>query len=186
MARKVKCTYCKKDGNTDIFHKEVIKGKNKYFCNAVEFEIYEMNEDKKQLEKAERNNLMQWIMDEIYEYETGMVFPNTLKGRVFKLLEFYPCIVVKDAFVINYEVLTWAIKNKNLSEFHMTCYIMSIVERSVNDIYLEYKRKQNQAKKIENEPIKVDTDLFDEITTTQIISNKNNKDISQFLDDDDL
>ena len=185
MARKVKCTYCKKDGTNETFHKEVIKGKNKYFCNHIEFELFEMNEAKKQAETEERNNLIQWIMDEIYNYEKGMVFPKTLNGRVSKLLNFYPVQVVKEAFVNNYEVLSWAIKNKDFSsEFHATCYVMTIVEGSVNDIYLDFKRNQQQIKKIEVESSKVDTDLFDEITTVSVISNKNNKDISQFLDDD--
>lgn len=185
MARKVKCTYCKKDGTNETFYKEVIKGKNKYFCNHIEFELYEMNEAKKQAETEERNNLIQWIMVEIYEYETGMVFPKTLNGRVSKLLNFYPVQVVKEAFVNNYEVLSWAIKNKDFaSEFHTTCYVMTIVEGSVNDIYLEFKRKQSQDEKIDVVANKVDIDLYDEINSNPIIVNKNNKDISQFLDDD--
>lgn len=182
MARKVKCTYCKKEGTNETFYKEVIKGKNKYFCNHIEYELFEMNEAKKQAETEERNNLIQWIMDEIYNYEKGMVFPKTLNGRVFELLKFYPCQVVKDAFISNYEVLTWAIKNKNLSEFHMTCYVMSIVEKSINDIYLEFKRNQKQNDKVIEKS--VDVQLFDEVSNTTVINNTNNKDISHFLEDD--
>ncbi|WP_342532650.1 hypothetical protein MHB40_14460 [Lysinibacillus sp. FSL K6-0057] len=182
MARKVKCGYCKKEGTNETFHKEIIKGKNRYFCNQTEFELFELNETKKQKEIVERNDLMNWIMDEIYNYEKGMVFPNTLKSRVFKLLEFYPCTVVKESFVINYEVLTWAIKNKNLSEFHMTCYIMSIVEKSINDIYLEFKRIQKQNDKVSEKS--VDVQLFDEVSNSTVINHTNNKDISHFLEDD--
>lgn len=183
MARKVKCTYCKKDGTNETFHREVIKGKNKYFCNQIEYEIFEMNEVKKQTEIEERNSLMQWIMDEIYNYETGMVFPKTLKGRVSKLLNFYPVSVVKEAFVNNYEVLSWAIKNKDFtSEFHATCYVMTIVEGSVNDIYLEFKRNQKQIDKVSEKS--VDVQLFDEVSNTTVKNNTNKKDISHFLEDD--
>ncbi len=183
MARKVKCTYCKKDGTNETFYKEVIKGKNKYFCNQVEFELFEMNETKKQAETEERNNLIQWIMDEIYNYEKGMVFPKTLNGRVSKLLNFYPVQVVKEAFVNNYEVLSWAIKNKDFtSEFHATCYVMTIVEGSVNDIYLEFKRNQKQIDKVSEKS--VDVQLFDEVSNTTVINNANKKDISHFLEDD--
>lgn len=183
MARKVKCPYCKKDGTNETFYKEVIKGKNKYFCNQVEFELFEMNETKKQAETEERNNLIQWIMDEIYNYEKGMVFPKTLNGRVSKLLNFYPVQVVKEAFVNNYEVLSWAIKNKDFtSEFHATCYVMTIVEGSVNDIYLEFKRNQKQIDKASEKS--VDVQLFDEVSNTTVINNTNKKDISHFLEDD--
>ncbi|MEK4122073.1 hypothetical protein [Lysinibacillus sp. FSL K6-0102] len=183
MARKVKCTYCKKDGTNESFHKEVIKGRNKYFCNQIEYELFEMNEAKKQTETEERNSLMKWIMDEIYNYETGMVFPKTLNGRVSKLLNFYPVSVVKEAFVNNYEVLSWAIKNKDFtSEFHATCYVMTIVEGSVNDIYLEFKRNQKQIDRVSEKS--VDVQLFDEVSNTTVINNTNKKDISHFLEDD--
>jgi len=188
MARKVKCTYCKKEGTNETFHKEVIKSKNKYFCNHIEFELFEMNEAKKQAETEERNNLIQWIMDEIYNYETGMVFPKTLNGRVSKLLNFYPVQVVKEAFVNNYEVLSWAIKNKDFaSEFHATCYVMTIVEGSVNDLYVKYKNNKKKEEMIVNKVTNIDVELFDEVISTQVVNkiHKSNEGISRFLSDDD-
>ncbi|MBG9689397.1 hypothetical protein ABD91_00435 [Lysinibacillus sphaericus] len=185
MARKVKCTYCKKEGSNETFHKEVIKGRNKYFCNQIEYELFEMNEAKKQAEKDEYNELMKWIMDTIYEYEKGMVFPRTLVTRITQLHKFYSYEIIKEAFNRNYEVLTWAIKNKDFAnEFGMTCYVMTIVEGSINDIYLDFKRNQSQIKKTDITANKVDIDLYDEVISTPTMVSKNNKDISQFLDDD--
>lgn len=184
MARKVKCLYCKKEGTNDTFYKEVIKGKNRYFCNKTEYELFELNEAK----KKEGNVLIDWVMIDIYGYKSGMVYPKTLKDRIKKLLEFYPCHVVKEAFNRNYEVLTWAIKNKDFAnEFGMTCYVMTIVEGSVNDIYLEFKRNQKQNEEKLKNIDSIDIELFDEVTDV-IINNKIHKKegIYKFLTEDDL
>ena len=182
MARKVKCVYCKKEGTTDTCHKEVIKGKNKYFCNIVEYEMYELNEQRKQEIMTQRNELIIWIVTEYYNYETGMLFPKTLNKRLTPLFNFYPIDVIRETFINNHEIISWAIKNKEFTEYGMTCYIMTVIEGSINDVYKNYAQRKQQIEKELNKKSILDVSLFEEVTSDTIIVNKNKKDISQFLD----
>ena len=56
---KAKCQWCKKDIDTKTAYKEVINGKNKYWCNDDCYKTYEESRKKQAKIKAE--------YDEIYE-----------------------------------------------------------------------------------------------------------------------
>lgn len=183
MARKVKCLNCNKQGDTLTFHKEIIKDKNRYFCNEFEYMDYLMKEENKLKIKNERNELITWIVEKYYAYEAGMIFPTTLSKRLNPLFNFYPLEVIKEAFTINDEVLLWAAENKEFTnEFGKTAYYMTIVEGSINDVYKAYNKKQKDIKFEEEKTTNVDLELFEEIKIENVKVN-NSKDISRFLED---
>ena len=64
MARKAKCLYCTKEVELKEGYKVSIKGRNRYFCNSVEYDIYVLNEENKLAEKAKKDELITWIVEE--------------------------------------------------------------------------------------------------------------------------
>lgn len=178
MARKVKCLKCDKFGTNETYFKGEIKGKSRYFCNEFEYDMYINEEETKGILKRQRNDFINWIVESYYNYEPGMIFPTTLSKRLNPLFEFYPLEVVKESFEVNAEILNWAATNKDFNnEFSKTCYIMKIVESSINDCYNKYKSNI----KIQVKPdVIVDYDLMDQVIENTV--DKNNNDISSFLD----
>ena len=69
---KAKCQWCKKEVDTKIAHKEVINGKNKYWCNDNCYRAYEKEREKQTKLKAE--------YDEIYEL-TKQIFGYEFAGH---------------------------------------------------------------------------------------------------------
>lgn len=181
MARKVKCLHCGKQGDTDTFHKEVIKDKNRYFCNEFEYLSYIEDLESKLIIKKRRNDLINWIVETYYDYEPGMLFPTTLSKRLNPLFDFYPIEVIKESFDVNNEVLSWASKNKDFTnEFSKTCYIMKIVEGSINDCYNKYKYKIKSEEQENKNTVTFDDSVFEDLEINVV--NKNSNDISSFLD----
>lgn len=186
MGRKVKCLNCHKQGDSDNYHKELIKGKNRYFCNEFEYMEYESKIKIDQLKKESRNELVTWIVEKYFDYQPGMIFPTVLLKRLNKLFEFYPLYVIKETFIKNDNILLWAKDNKDFTnDFGKTSYFMTIIESNINDVYKEYNKEQLEIKKELEKKSKVDVDLFSYMESEPIQNNsiKNNKDISRFLED---
>ena len=66
MAR-AKCQWCKKEIDTKTAHREVIDGKNKYWCNDNCYEAYEADREKQAKIKAEYDEIYE-ITKEIFGY----------------------------------------------------------------------------------------------------------------------
>lgn len=66
MAR-AKCQWCKKEVDTKTAHREVVDGKNKYWCNDNCYEAYESDQEKQAKIKAEYDEIYE-ITKEIFGY----------------------------------------------------------------------------------------------------------------------
>ena len=66
MAR-AKCQWCKKEVDTKTAHREVVDGKNKYWCNDNCYEVYEADREKQAKIKAEYDEIYD-ITKEIFGY----------------------------------------------------------------------------------------------------------------------
>ena len=66
MAR-AKCQWCKKELDTKTAHREVVEGKNKYWCNDNCYEAYETDREKQAKIKAEYDEIYE-ITKEIFGY----------------------------------------------------------------------------------------------------------------------
>lgn len=182
MARQVKCQICSNKGDSDVFYRVEVNGKNKYYCSKEEY-------DSVQAEKNKYNELIEYVSDEIIGYEKGQKFPTSLTRRIAELHKFYSYEVIKYAFQFKKDDIIYYTKTKDFqSEYHMISYIMAIVEGNINDVYKAWKRKQEQELKANSIVNTVDVNLFDEVNEKAEIKPiiKNNRDISAFLEDDDL
>lgn len=182
MTRKVKCVHCGEYGRSNDFfkvQKEGYKNRFSYFCSESDHQEW----SKEQEEKEKFKKMIEYIAEDIYGYEKGMVFPTSLITRIAKLHKFYTYDTIRSAFAYSYDSIKWALSNKTFTnEFGKTSYVMAIVESNINDVYLESKRKESQKAKKVNIDKSVDMELLNEEVLTP--SNKSKgKDISEFLDD---
>lgn len=67
MAR-AKCQWCKRDLDTKTAHREVIDGKNKYWCNDNCYAVYEVEREKQAKIKAEYDEIYE-LTKQIFGYE---------------------------------------------------------------------------------------------------------------------
>lgn len=182
MARKVRCVYCREHGRSGEFfkvQKEGYENRFSYFCSESDYNKWSIE----QQNKVKFKKLMEYVAEDIYGYEKGMIFPTSLISRIAKLHEFYTYDIIKDAFIHSYDSIKWALSNKTFkNEFGKTSYIMAIVESNINDVYLESKRKESQKSKKVNIEESVDMELFNEEVLAPTHKSKG-KDISEFLDD---
>lgn len=180
MARQVKCQICSNKGDSDVFYRIEINGKNKYYCSKEEYKSV-------QAEKNKYNELIEYVSDEIIGYEKGQKFPTSLTRRIAELHKFYSYEVIKYAFQFKKDDIIYYTKTKDFqSEYHMISYIMAIVEGNINDVYKAWKRKQEQELKAKSIVNTVDINLYDEVSNVEIKKKTNdNIGISSFLDEDD-
>ncbi|QJI52405.1 hypothetical protein [Psychrobacillus phage Perkons] len=181
MGREITCQICRNKGDSEVFYKIVNdKGVNKYYCNKEEYEEREKS-------IAEYKDLMKYVVEDLLEYKTGMVYPKTLVSRVRKLSEFYSYSIIKESFYQNREVITWAIHNKGFKNEHgMVSYIMAIVDSKMNDIYKSWLIEKDIEDRIRNK--KVDVQLMESIDmdTPVIIKKKEKDSIMSFLEEDEI
>lgn len=208
MARQVKCVYCSEKGSSDDYYKVSVNVENtrfKYYCSKEEYELFKKNEEDKLAEKealylerkeqeelkkretALYKDLMTYVVEELLEYEVGMNYPVFLAKRVKALKEFYTYQMIKESFYRNREVITWAIKNKGFStEFNMSSYVMAIVEGSINDVYKEWKAKEQMEKKAEASTVDVSTMNDIDMETVPVVKKKEKASILSFLEEDEM
>lgn len=65
---RAKCQWCKTEVNTNTAHKEVIKGKNRYWCNDECYLAYEKESEKQAEINAEYNEIYE-LTKQIFGYE---------------------------------------------------------------------------------------------------------------------
>lgn len=179
MARAVKCKICKAKGDSDTFYRVTDdKGRNSYYCSKEEYE-------QREKEKEDRYMLLKYVAEEVLEYDNGQIVPPSMVKRIEKLSKFYGFNVIKETFYLNKETIQYWIRTKDFSnEYGMCSYVMAIIESNINDAYKKWKREQEQKAKMKSKTI--DTMIFDDLVMTEPIKQSNSKDISMFLDEEDL
>jgi hypothetical protein len=179
MARKVVCaiTTCKKKGDSDTFYKVTDdKGKSKYYCNKEEYDNF-VNE------KLKRENLIDYILYEVFDYEEGQTVNSILFKKLKELSNFYDVDVISECFREQKDNIQYWIKVKEMQEFNMICYVMKIIEGNINDTYKKWKFKKQQEIKQDNNS--VDLDIINQLDTT-IPKKLNDNGILAFLDEGDI
>lgn len=178
MARKVVCKICKSKGDTDTFYKITDEnGRNKYYCNQEEYDNYVS-------EKLKRENMLKFIAEEVFQYEEGQIIHPTMIKKLSAMNKFYDNEVIHECFRINKETIQYWMQAKQFSsEYNMVCYIMKIIEGSINDVFNKWKHRKQQEIKEENTLVDFDIlNQLDNTTSTQQDSNG----ILSFLDEEDI
>lgn len=167
MARKCKCAITGEIGTTDTF----IKIGSKYYKNQ---EIYDADQKKKQTYKE----LIDYICREFLGYGNGQPFPPILPKKI-KELSFYSNDVILETFKQYSDDIHYWIEYKQFStEYGMISYMFTIVKSHIADVARQEKRISTSNKQTNN--------LIECGDLSIIGSKKQGKDISQFLNDDEL
>lgn len=188
MARKVKCKIC---GNSneivDSYKVEKIsptsgKVTNLYYCSKDEHDTYF---DEKNRLRELRSEAFTYIHDEILQYGEGILLPSVMVKRLDELSKAYVWQVIQGTFKYKREAIHYAMKTKNFnSEFVMSKYILAIIESSLNDVNVMWKRKLIRDSKEKQVTQNVNVDVYEEMTESVIVKREESS-ISQFLDEDD-
>lgn len=168
MARTVKCAITHEVGTTDTF----IKIGSKYYKSQ---EIYDADQKKKQSYKE----LIDYICREFLGYGNGQPFPPILPKKI-KELSFYSNDVILETFKQCANDIHYWFEHKQFSdEYGMISYMFTIVKSHIADVDKHEKRMAASNEQIKNSMIECG-DL------SLIGSKKQGKDISRFLNDDEL
>lgn len=172
MARKVKCCVTKESGTSDTFYKDEKTGR--YYKSKEVYDAYRAPIDK-------RNELLDIIAD-IVGYNNGEKFPTSITRKLKELEEIYDIFTIYDTFIECRENIQFAIESREFdTEYGKCAYIMAIVVNNINDVWK--KRKREEKNKIK-EKTEIESPDVDFSFMPRPTSNKNNRDISQFLEDD--
>ena len=168
MGRKCKCAVSGDIGNTGEF----IKIGNKYYKSQ---EVY----DKEQQRKENYRKLIDYICSTFLGYRDGQPFPPALP-KLLKKLNYYDSEVIHEAFVQSEkDILYWLTHKQFSSQYSKMAYMFAIIENKVGDVDKQMRRKLTQER--ESKKRSEASVVFSEAR-----SNIGGKDISQFLDSDDM
>src|SRR5574344_309602 len=169
MARKCKCTHCKKELSTDIAYKATINGKNKYYCTKEEYETIqnEINDKNKCLETISTILNIPFV-------------PPMMLREINDLTKFYSYIVINRTFKDNEKNIRWFIENRDSgSEYGKIKYIMTIIKNNINTTYKKYIKEQQQlVEMFKTNDKEIDMDI---INITNDKQSNDISDISEFL-----
>lgn len=209
MARKVKCKACKTEGINDSMFKvatNIEQTRFAYYCNEEEYIlVQEELENKKKLKEAKRlekqlleeqkkkdseeyKDLMKYVVEDLMGYEKGMVFPVVLVKKMRELRNFYPYYLIKQAFYEKSDAIKWAVSTKkDMNEFQLSSYIMTIAKSEINDLYIKHeKKKKFEALLAEKTSQSIDVTHMVDVEDTPTYNKSVDKGISKFLEEDDL
>lgn len=212
MTRKVTCKKCKNKGLSSEMYKIPLNiecTRFEYYCNEREYYELKAEIEKKKLEKEvkrlekeimleekrkrteEYNDLMDYVMNDLLEYEKGMVFPTILVKRIQELAKFYSYILIKQAFYKNSDTIKWVMKTKtDWKEYNKMAYIMKVVEGNINDIYKDDKETKAVRERIEKEmqsrESQIEAEAYNDFVEEVKYVKKETKNIQSFLDEEDL
>lgn len=169
MGRKCKCHITGEIGTTDTF----IKIGNYYYKNQY---VY----DESNRLKEERKQLIDYICRKFLHYSEGQPFPTILSKKLNEL-SFYDNAVILETFkVCESDILYW-MEHKNFdSDYGKIAYMFAIIGNRIADVNRSYVRIEKIKQKEESEI----SHFTDPMLSTG--TNKSGKDLSQFLEDDDL
>lgn len=169
MGRRVRCAITKEYGNSDEF----IKIGNKYYKSQ---EVYDIDHKQKSL----WNGIIRFICEDLLGYQKGQVYP-TLINRKLKELDFYDREVILKTFQLKKDDILYQLNQdgKFKDDNGRIFYMFAIINNCINDVNKEFKRSQIKPRK---DTLKVDDLNILENT----IANHNIRDISTWLEEDEL
>lgn len=168
MARKCKCHITGEIGTTDTF----VKIGNYYYKNQA---VY----DAEQKRKESYKKLVDYICREFLGYGNGQPFPPVLPKKIAELA-YYDYEVILETFKeCSQEIHYWLEHKQFSSEYGKLSYIFAIVKDKISDVNKALLRKQKQ----ENQASTTQIECGD---ISSLGTKRRGKDISSFLDDDEL
>jgi hypothetical protein len=168
MARQCKCCVTQEIGTTDTF----IKINGKYYKNQ---EVYDADHKRKE----DYRKLIDYISYELLGYGDGNSFPPSLPKKL-KDLSFYDYDVILRTFQKCHDDILYSFDHKEFkNEYNKISYMFAIIKDKIGDVYKECQRQQQQETQMKKTEIEC-SDISNLGTKTA------GKDISGFLDDDEL
>lgn len=160
-------------GLSDTF----IKIEGKYYKNQQVYEIWHE-------ECENRKRTINVIACDFLDYNTGQVFPTVLTKKL-KELEFYGYDVIMETIEKCRSSIEYSIKTKSFkNDMNKISYIMAIIKNNINDVYKEHLRTEKVMEKQQEQA--TNFEAVNEDTIMNIGSKQKAKDISDFLEGDEL
>lgn len=178
MGRKCKCKICKNQLNTDTAYKVIINGKNTYYCNKEEYDIYYEDINKRKEEKEKCYDTICNILN------IPFLTPMYIK-QLNKLKEFYDYYTIERTFKECENNILWFLnKNEDSSEYGKSRYIMTIIINNINTIYKKIKKEKEEILDLFNKSnIENPIEVFNSIEERENKKDDTIVDITNFLDD---
>ena len=168
MSRKCKCAITGEIGTADTF----VRINGRYYKSQ---QVY----DADQKRKEQRRELIDYICREFLGYGNGQPFPTSLPIKL-KELSFYDDSVILETFKQCSSDIDYQFEHKQFaSEYNKISYMFAIVKGRIAEINAELIRKQKQESF--HKPISIECNDISSVGTRI-----QGKDISGFLDDDEL
>lgn len=168
MGRKVKCHLTGEVGTSDQF----VKIGSYYYKSR---DIYDADQRRKQVYKE----LIDYICREFLGYGDGQPFPPILPKKI-KELSFYSNEVILETFKeCSNEIHYWLEHKQFSGEYNMISYMFAIVKSKIADV----DKKEKRFEKLNNQTKK---NVIESKDLSSIGTKERGKDISQFLDEDEL
>lgn len=179
MARKVKCKICKKEMTTDTAYcvegdyDKYGKVKRSYYCSKEEYEHKKKEQETK---------------EECYKYAEELInlpYSALMRKKINELAKYYEYQVIYRCFKADRDKISFWANNKTFNNEHaLVSYIIAIINGNINDINKQYKKEQEDFKKLFEEPKNdIDLDVLNNIDNIPKGKPKNANDISEWLDD---
>ena len=170
---RVKCFITKESGTKDTYY---FDEKTKHYFKSKE--VFDNWRDSVEKKKAVNDMIADFV-----GYHNGEVFPTVMTKKVKELVNIYDIFTVYDTFVEKREDIQLAMDTKEFgSELHKCSYIIAIIVNNINDVWKRRKREEKMA--IKREAVLESEDIDAEFDFMPLpVSNKNDRDISRFLED---
>ena len=172
--KKVRCFLTKEYGTNETFYRpEDGPHSNHYFKNK---EIYDEWRSKAEIRKKIND-----MIADFTGYYNGEVFPTVVPKKLKELEEKYDIFTVYDTIIDKKNDIQYAMDSMEFnSEYGKCSYLMAIIVNNINDVSKRKKRKEKLKAK---EEIEANSDYFEFKFMPRPVTNKNDRDISQFLED---
>lgn len=169
--RQVKCQITGEWGTSDTF----VKIKDKYYKSQ---EIYDKEQHRKDIHKQ----LIDFVCYKLLDYQKGQKFPTSLTKKLKELSFYDDEVVLKTVQDYENDIVFWLNKKGIDKEYGKISYIFAIINSHINDVYNQWKREKLTQEK--NSQINQDTNI--DIDINKIETKHKEKDLSAWLEDDDI
>lgn len=171
MARKCKCKICGKVLTTDIAYKVIKNNKNLYYCDSIEYEIFEQEKKSKEL-------IYEDICD-ILGYKTK----NTLLFKeIANLNEVYSHKDISDYLKDCKSLIMELIEENGIDrEFNKIRYIFGVLSRGIQDFINEKNRKIEISKIVYKKENEIDEENNLELTNSYRYKKQETTDFSSLF-----
>ena len=128
---------------------------------------------------------IQYSTPKDYEELINLPYSALMRKKINELAKYYEYQVIYRCFKADRDKIRFWANNKTFNNEHaLVSYIMAIISANINDINKQYKKEQEDLKKLFEEPKNdIDLDILNSINETPKGKPKVDNDISDFLDD---